>query len=438
MPAITFSGIGSGIDTEALVSGLMRASEGPLAALQRRQQGVSAAVTTLSDLGGLLSSLRTAVEGLDTAGEVGSYGTSSSTGGIVATANGTASPGAYDIVVEKLAREQRTYSGAFGSATAALGQSGTLDLQIGTGAPVSIAIDAADSLGTIASKINSSGLRVSASLFFDGTEHRLQLRGLDSGVANAVGFTENGTALGLSTVQAAQDAKIWVDGFPVSSATNKVTGAIQGVTLALTAESPDAVRVEVSSNPSALTDKVKAVVTAYNAVISKIHLTAGFGTVKGSSAALKGDSALRTISSRLADLSFTSVGSGPYRTLASIGIELTKDGAIKLDEAKLTNALSADAAGVATVLAGTETTSGVMDLMRDLVKGFADPGGTLTVRKEGLEARDKSLTEAIDRERQRLSRMEDALRKQFTSMDTTVAANLAQLNYVQSVFVGRK
>ncbi len=442
MPAIQLNGIGSGIDIDLLVSGLVAASSAPLSNMQRDVSNLNAAVSTLSDLGGLLASLKSAVSDLDSLQDVGSYKASSSGSAVVASANGSALPGSFDVTVNALAKEQRTYTDAFASSTNALSQSGSLDVQVGAGSTVSISIDSSDTLESIAGKINASGERVGASVFFDGTNYRLQVRGLDTGAANAVSFTENGTSLGLTTpantVQAAQDASVTIDGFNVTRATNQISGAIQGVTLALTEETTGPITVNVETDPDALAEKVRSFVNAFNDVNSKIHLTAGFGSIKGTNPELAGDSALRNITTQLSNTVVTTVGSGAVQMLANIGVNLNNDGSLKLDETKLASALEADPAAVASVLAGDDSaTNGVMDIFRNLIDTFTDPNdGTLTAREEGMESRVDGIEDRIERETARLTRMEEQLRKQFINMDATVAGNLAQLDYLLAAFGG--
>ena len=98
---------------------------------------------------------------------------SSSTAAIAVSANGTALPGAYSIKVNALAQEQRNYSSPFATMNEALGQTGTLSLQVGTGTAVNVDVTASDTLDGIAAKINASGARLSASIFSDGTSYRV-------------------------------------------------------------------------------------------------------------------------------------------------------------------------------------------------------------------------------------------------------------------------
>jgi flagellar hook-associated protein 2 len=358
--------------------------------------------------------------------------------GLAVTVNGNASPGSYSIDVVELAKEYRSYTDGFSSSTNALGQSGTLNIKIGSADAVGIAINAGDSLNAIVDRINASGLKVGASLLFDGSEYKMQLRGLDSGDAAAV--TVTGTTLGLTDVenfvQQAQDSHIKIDGISVKRSTNQVVGAIPGVTLALTAKTTtDPVKLSVDSDPEGLATKLRNMVDAYNAVIDKVHSTAGFGAVKGQNPVLSGDSTLRAMTSRMSNVALSVVsGAGQFQTLGSIGLSLGKDGKMSLDSAKLTSAVGTDAASVSAVLAGAGTGNGVMDIVRDMVTGFTEPGkGLLELREESLGSRAKSLDDRVSREQERLDRYAEMLRKQFTAMDGVVAGNYSTLDYLTRI-----
>lgn len=427
------------MDTEGIVTGLVSASSGSLNTLKSRASEADSAVSTLSSISGLLATLQKSVDALSNARDVGSYTASSSSPAVAVSANGTALPGAFDVKVNALAKEQRNYSSTFSSMNTGLGHNNTLTLQVGSGTAVDIEIGIDDTLDGIAAKINAAGLRVSASVFNDGTNYRLQVRGLDTGAANTIAFAgAEATALGLnapgSKFQSAQDASIQIDGFTVTRPTNQISGAIQGVTLALTDVTTTAATVQVKGDPAGLQTKVQSVVDSYNAVINKIHQVAGYGTTKGTNAALQGDSALRTITQRLQGALTSKVGIGAYQTLSTIGLTSNRDGTLKLDSTKLSAALTSDAAGVATLLAGAGTGQGVMDIVSELTKSMTGAKGTVSLRSDSLSSRARSLRDAADREQLRLNRYADALRKQFTAMDTMVAGTNAQMTYISQMY----
>jgi len=433
MPAITFGGVGSGIDTEKIISGLISASQGPLQQVTTQQAQTQAAISSMSDIGNLLSKLKDSLTALDTTQEVGSFKASSNSSAVAVSASGSAKPGSFKIEVAHLASAYKAYSDALGvtQSNQALNQSGTLSLAVGD-KTADIAIAAGDSLDTVIGKINASGLRVSATSFFDGKEFRMQLRGLDTGKVNDVVVTEGGTAFGFinNPRSSGEDAELTIDDFKVTSKSNQVTGAISGVTLALTAKTTDGpATVTIDNDPDAFTGKLNSLVSTYNAVVNRIHQEAGFGSIKATNPALAGDSSLRSITGRLNDMLTKQVGSGKFQTLRSIGLQLNNDGTLKLDSAKLSTALQQDPDAVTKIIAGDDNNvKGVADLMLSVTNDLVSAKGALTARKDGLAARSKSLNDRAATEQKRLDQLEEQLRKQFTEMDSTVAANNALIN----------
>jgi len=437
---ISFGGIGSGMDTEGIVTALTNVERQGQQTLQSKLTATNSSISNLSSVSSLLSKLKSASDALDTAAEVGSYKASSSSAAVVVSASGLATPGKYSLTVEKLAKEQRTYSDSITSVGTALNQAGTLRLGVGSGDTKDVTIGTADTIDDVIGKINSSGLRVTASSFYDGSSYRIQLRGQDTGAANALSISELGTSFGFTvpenTVQQAQDAKLQLDGFTIKSATNQVTGAIRGVTLALTAESATAVTVAVDNDPDSLKTKLNALVDSYNAVVSKVKELAGSSSAKAKDPGLAGDSTLRSLTSRLSSALQTQIGSGSYTTLGSIGLSLDRSGKLSLDSTKFDKATAADSAAVTKLLSGVDGgAQGVMDVVSSAVDNFTRTGtGLLVGRSDALSATTKRLQSRIDAEETRINRYADMLRKQFTQMDTQVASYNAQSTYLTQNF----
>lgn len=434
--ALNGLGIGSGLDTEGIVTALVGVERQGQTALQSKVTATNSSISNLSSVSSLLSKLKAASDALDTSSEVGSYKATSSNAAIVASAGGLAAPGKYSIKVNKLAQEQRNYSNTISSATAPMGQAGTLRLSVGSGTASDIAINATDTIDDVMGKINAAGLRVSASSFFDGKDYRIQLRGLDTGAANNINITELGTTFGFNDVdnaaQTAQDAEIEIDKFKVKSATNQVTGAIRGLTLALTATTTDAVTVGVDNDADGIKTKLQALVDSYNAVSTKLKGLSGTVGVAATDPNLAGDFTLRSIGTRLNAALHTQIGSGTYNTMASIGLSMDKTGKLALDADKLTKALAADSSSVSKLLAGTDGGAlGVMDTVSSAVDVYTRTGtGLLAGRNEAMQAQVKRLQKKIDSEDVRINRYAEQLRKQFTAMDTQVASQNSLSTYL--------
>jgi flagellar hook-associated protein 2 len=443
---VTMGGLGSGIDVEGLIDGLVKANQVTLNKLQSQASTYRTASSTLSDIGTALAALQTAANGLSSAQGVGGISASSSHSSIVASASGEALPALYKIEVEDLAAEQRTYSKSFDSSSGALGQAGSFTLKVGSGTLKSIDVLASDSLDKIAGKINQAGIRASASVFYDGSKYRLQIRGLDTGADNAIAMVENGTTLDLNgdgslpsggkTVQSAQNAKLTIDGFEVTRSNNQITGAIPGVTLALTAETTSPVTLTIGSDATALEKKVTTLVNAFNAAVKAAHSAAGFGGAAAKVQALSGDSAIRTMTQRLSAAATRREGTGPYKGLADLGISLDSKGMLSLDSTKLSKALAADAGSVVNLLARPvgASSGGLMNNLAEVVTGITDPAkGPLAVRAQSFTKQARKLDDRALQEQNRVASYADRLRKSLADMDAKMGADKVMAQAVSNM-----
>lgn len=426
MSLLTFGGLASGLDTNAIIDAIMGAERVPLQHLQTKKANVDAAQSTVSSITSRLSSLKSAALALSTTAGYVALKASSSDASVVATASGGAAAGSFDVTVQQLAKEHRSYSNAQTSSTTALGMTGPVSIKIGSGTPAVLDIAATDSLSDIAVKINSAGLRVSASVVFDGTNYKMQVRGMDTGAANAVTFGETTTSLGLSAsanqFQSAQDAKLVVDGMNVTRSTNQVAGVIPGVTLALTKTTTSPTTITIDSDSSGLSQKITAFVTAYNDSVSATQSAAGWGSFKASNTVLAGDSALRGVLDRIS----RSVGgavpqtSGKYTTLGSIGINSNRDGKLVFDEAKLKTALLADPSGVQKLFVNDAAlgSTGAMKGIMAVVDSIATNGNSLLKAKtDSLGAQSRRMDDDAAAMQRRLDLTENQLRQRFTALE---------------------
>jgi flagellar hook-associated protein 2 len=422
---ITMAGLGSGMDVSAMIDALVNAKKSQQSVLKTRATETKAASTAISDVASLLAKLKTSVDALADAKSIQTYAASSSGTAVQATVTGAAGPGRYAVTVSGLARAYRSYSNPSSSATTALAQVGTMSIAGGGSHSGNIALEATDSLSSIAEKINSANLGVQATTFYDGSQFRLQVSGANTGAENAVSIT--GLDLGLNEAgnlkQQAQSAHIVVDGFDVYGSTNQITGAIPGVTLALTDVTTSPINIETKANPDTLKAKAQAVVDAYNAVIKKVQATAGYGTTKASNSQLAADSTLRSLASKMSSATRSVVNTGTsYSTLNSLGISLTRDGQLTLDSAKFDAAVKASPEAVTKVLAGTASSDGIMDVMSSVVDMFNQTStGLLTNKRTTLDATAKRLETRATEEQDRLDNYRALLEKQFAAMDTSVS-----------------
>src|SRR5690606_19359582 len=206
-----------------------------------------------------------------------------------ATASTKGIAGEYSIAITQLAATQTLAAAGQADRTTAIATgSGTVDIEVALadGTTKTLTLNEADtSLNGIVKAINAdSELGIKATLVNDGsgTPHRLLLTASDSGTDAAVasitvegsnelqaamGYnsTNSGGAVGsLTQQQAAANAQLTINGIAITSQSNTVEDAIEGVQLTLSKGITDPAYLSSQSDDAVAADDINAFVTAYN------------------------------------------------------------------------------------------------------------------------------------------------------------------------------
>jgi flagellar hook-associated protein 2 len=241
--------------------------------------------TALTSIGTDLSSLSTAVQSLtDFEGVLaGKQGSSSDTNVLALTSAGTtAVAGSHTVVVSQLASTASYYSDPVANASDLL--TGSFTVTVGGTAHTISAGAGGQSLTDLAGTINSADAGVTASVVNGSSGSELTIVSNTSGAAGnftisgALTDTSSGNAtINLNNVgQTGVDAQLTVDNIPVTSSSNTVTSAIQGVTFQLLEASPaTSVQVEITNDNSNVESAISTFVTDYNAVVKDLNTQEG-------------------------------------------------------------------------------------------------------------------------------------------------------------------
>jgi len=154
-------------------------------------------------------------------------------------------------------------------------------------------------------------------------------------------------------ITAGKDALVEIDGFEISRRSNVIADAISGVTLNLTAEDAGVTTdLVVSRDLDAVVKAAEAMATAYNELVkfASDQRTAGAPLASNGSLRSMMNSVKGTL---LAGVSALPASNG-YTHASLVGIELNKDGTLKVDAAKLKSTLETNFVDVQSLL----TTSG--------------------------------------------------------------------------------
>ena len=451
---ITFSGLGSGIDAQAAVDGIIAAKRIPIDSLEQRISDDDARLAVLNDISSLTSNLRDAVDSLrgsvsfDGSADIfeakSTFATSSRTDTqspssaieiIGVTATNRAVAGTHTIEVQQTASAHKIASGAIsGATTDALGLSGTFDIS-GT----SITIDSTDTLLELRDKINAANNGATATgvtasfVSISETEHVLTLTADETGTDAAITAADSsGTVLeslgivdnlgGISNeLQAAGNAQISVDGLDqiggvsvIERQSNTIDDVFDGVTLSLfKAEAGTTITLDVESDLNQVKSAIVDVVDSYNELRAFINTQAQSeiqdedGEI--TEGLLAGTRVLSDIRSALSAAIGSSVdGADPtFSSLAEIGITIQGSGSVAspllantlvIDETKLDEALLNQSDAVKDLFAFglSSSTSDV------LLVGFSDDtsfekgGYTLNVAYAAGEIVSANINGAVD------------------------------------------
>lgn len=440
MASITSLGVGSGLDLTGLLDQLEKAERGKLEPLVRQQRSYEAKISAFGRLEGALSAFRVAAQGV---AEVEAFtGVKVSTSGDVLSASGTdeAQPGTYQVTVHDRAEAYSIATQGVADSTVELG-AGTLTLTQQNGEVMEINVAAAESsLEAVRDAINAADGGIAASIVNDGSgsPYRLVLAARDTGTEatiSQVDFTGDLAAslsLDGTTEVSARDASLTVNGIAISSQSNTVEGAIQGVTLNLAEVGTQS--LSVARDDKASKSAVKSFVEAYNKLETTIDSLTSYDSESGNSGALLGNSTLRSVEARLRSAMQSVLPGDGLSRLQDLGISLQKDGSLELDEDALDGLLASRNADVAAFFAGDGDDAGFAGRVDGMLEGILSARGLLSTATGGLETSIESLGRRYEQVERSIGQTMERYRTQFSKLDSMIATMNSTSQYLTQQF----
>jgi flagellar hook-associated protein 2 len=212
------------------------------------------------------------------------------------------------------------------------------------------------------------------------------------GPASPLEFDTSGQAGGLVTAsltgfeadkftwtQHAQDAEIKVDGYPttaedwISRPTNSISDVIDGVTLNLQATTETAsgsgvynsISVSLTRNTETVKENLKAMISAYNAIITYVDDKTTYDTENKKMGILSDSYSISAISSLITSPLRSMAGgfttSDTFTTPADIGLTINADGTLELDNETFDDAVSEDYTAVLNLIGAQQVGSSFGD-----------------------------------------------------------------------------
>lgn len=431
---------GSQIDVLSLVSQLVAAERArPDAQIARESERVTTQISALGQLMGALSTFRSALTSLRTEEAFAARSAVSSQDALLsASATSKAVPGSYDIEILQLAQAQQISSGAFAEGGASVVGTGTLSISLGERS-IQVEIGEADStLAGIRDAINSvaAEIGVRATLVQGNDGSRLVLSSSASGAANTITVAQSGGDGGLAPleysdsspggyalIKAAQDAIVNIANVQITSASNTIENAIDGVTLTLkqpTSEDSGPVKLTLDQDRSAAAGRIKTFVNAYNALASQLAKLRSYDAISGTAGPMLGDSLLNGIEAELRRTLSTAVPdqTPEFATLAAIGITTQMNDTLSVDEAKLQQALNTNFEALSRLFGSQD---GIAARLYAQVDARLKGDGALEVRSKNLVDQQRDITRRKEDLDARMVLIQQAYLRQFTQLDTLLS-----------------
>jgi len=465
-PILPGLGLGSGLDTTAIVKALVDSDKAAKQGqIDRATKTNTANISGIGTLKSLLATFQTALKNLGsttTPQFTGFAATSSNTSAMTVTSSNSAVTGNYTVNVTRLASSSKVATAAFAGGPTSAVNAGTLQISQG-GTNYSLDVPAGSTLESVRDALNTkyqvSGL--SANIVTDSYGSRLVVGSTKTGAGNDIslsgiagleadGSTLMGTpsATSSGSLGLAQDAVFTIDGLAMTSPTNKLDNVVSGLSMTLLVANAGPTTVTVAANTDGLKASIQKFVDAYNAVANAVtSLTKPSADADGNltvPAALTGDSLPRSVLAAIR-APLAEVGAGDKLTvLSQLGITTNQTtGALDFNSVKFTAAMNDKqlSGEVQTLFTGT---NGLLERMNNAIKPYTEGttgvGGVgsveaiLTTRSKNLDLLKRKLSDdqaALDR---RVETLTAVLTKKYNDMDALVGKLKATANNITSMF----
>lgn len=441
----------SGLDVPSLVSQLMLIERQPIDKLNTKVASYEAKLSSFGTISGLVSDFQTALQSLNTSLS-GYSATPSDTSAFSASASSTAVAGTYSLNITTLAQAHKLAAAGQTSDTSAIAGATASTVTFVVGAvSTDVTIAANATLQDIRDAINAANTGATATIVNDGSgsPYRLALSSNATGLSNKINsitvqaggdasindlLAYNPTAnapspapaVPMAQTVAALDASFTANGIAITSASNTVTDAIQGVSLTLSKVTATPATLTVARNTSAVTTAVSSFVDAYNALSNQIKNRSAYASETNQAGSLAGDGTLRLMQNQLRGILSTAASGGTLTSLAEIGVTTQAGGTLKLDSSKLDSAMTANFSDVTHLL--SSATGFVTRLDAWATSVLSPDGGLLTTRTDSLNTSIKGYNEQISRLEARMT----VLQKQYTTTYSNLNMMLISMNSTSS------
>lgn len=450
-------GAGSGINTTEVVSALVEAERAPLQAdLDRMKEKADLKISAYGVVKSALNDLRAAFDKLNDVRDLKSSSVSNSKPDDLSfVANATVDAGSYDIAVTQLADRDSWVSGSFATSDTEINAGSSITLSFATSSGTKMVNVSGPTPTSIVEAVNDSDQGYTAKLIDTGNSSNpyvIVFEG-ETGASNAftVSATDSTTgdpAAGFdvaSQVRTAADASLSLNGVTVTRSTNIITDLVDGATITLNQAFAGSAAVNIAADTSQTRTALIDLASTYNSTFEFFNqLSSNEESDDELVGSLSTDTNFRSImtSIRRVVTSESSTSEGSMTHLSSMGLSMTREGTLEIDETRLDTALSSDFGDLVTALtAGTNDQTPFGDASRGiagdasaLIQNFLKSQGSVSQSIINAESRKDEYETRLAELEARMERIKDRYVAQFSAMETIVSQMKSTGDYLTNQF----
>lgn len=459
MALVSFSGLASGIDSQALIKAFTtQTRQARVSPLQDTINKLTDTNTVFDELSDKLESLKAAAYKFRaiSGGAVSKTGTSTDESVLTASAGNSALNSSFTVTVNQIAKNS-TYSfndtnisSSSSALVSGLAGTDTISVETGTGSDketVTLNVTNTTTLEDLATNFNSTSNKSTASIVNVGTSasptYKLvftsNYEGTQKGTV-AITVGANIQAQGrftAATTSQATDSQFSITGITgsITRSTNQISDVVSGVTLNFNKAGTST--VTISNDSASSTETIQDFVDAYNEVNAYIKendlitredsgdsVNNIFGPLASSSIDNNILTALRT------SLSNAGKTGSSINVLADIGITTERDGSLKFNTAVFNSALSSEPNSVRTI---TEDLGEDLAAVDGTIAQFTQYNGTIDLAVNANKTQITNFQDKISLIERSISQQESALTGRFSRLESLISKLTSQQQQLSSI-----
>lgn len=419
MSTMSSPGIGSGLDVNSLVSRLVAnerfATDNRL---NIKERSLTSKISVAGQLKSNASSLSNSIANLSSIVSKENFKVSSSDNKMITgTISGSTSPGKYEVEIISTAKNQQSRTSALSSGITF--GAGDLSISYG-GSSVNVSVSSGDTLEKVRDSINNEFKgSLKASIVRGDAGSFLVVDSVQPGIENSFSISASGDASlnvfssSNLTTRSAENAQVKINGVSVSSSSNIIKSAVDGLEFNLVNGASGVFELSVEKDNQAVVSAINDFVKQYNNNITNLNNVSKSDPQNNQVGVLQGQSFVRNAIGDLRNSISNSISD-----LKELGVQTNKDGTLTFDSAKFNKKIEENPNFLSEKFSES---SFALNKVKERMDAFSDNNNGVGQFSKNLESQLKQIKKEKESFDVKMSLIEQRYLKQFSQLDGLIS-----------------